>query len=296
MQLIYKEDIDINKWNDCVKRNANGLIYAYTFYLDAVCESYAGIVFGDYEAIFPLPFKKKLVFKYLYHPPFVQQLGLIGNTHVSGAAILQKIQQYFKYGDILLNFDNQYLLGKQPAFTNFIIDLSNTYNITAESFKDAINKNLKVAVKHNLNYEKTTLQNAIDNYKKNDTGRFDLSKYWLAKLDQLTNTLVKNNSIEIRCSKNETGETLAAIILFKDNKRIYNVINTINAEGRKACANYFLFNEVLKEFSGTEFLFDFEGSDIPGVKTFCQKFGAEDQPYFIYHFNKLPWPLKLLRK
>jgi hypothetical protein len=54
--------------------------------------------------------------------------------------------------------------------------------------------------------------------------------------------------------------------------------------------------EILKEFSGRNLLFDFEGSDLPGVKEFYECFGPIDQPYFHYHFNDLPFPLNLVKK
>jgi hypothetical protein len=73
-------------------------------------------------------------------------------------------------------------------------------------------------------------------------------------------------------------------------------MNTTTAEGRKLKANHFLLNEVLKEFSGNKMIFDFEGSDLDGVKEFYQNFGPENQPYFHYHFNELPFPLNLVKK
>ena len=53
---------------------------------------------------------------------------------------------------------------------------------------------------------------------------------------------------------------------------------------------------MIKEFAGKPLLFDFEGSDIQGVKSFYEKFGAVNQPYFHYHHNQLPGILKLLKK
>ncbi len=61
-------------------------------------------------------------------------------------------------------------------------------------------------------------------------------------------------------------------------------------------ANHTLLNEVLKEFSERDLLFDFEGSDLPGVKEFYEYFGPVNQPYFHYHFNYLPFPLNLIKR
>jgi hypothetical protein len=73
-------------------------------------------------------------------------------------------------------------------------------------------------------------------------------------------------------------------------------MNTTTTPGRKLKANHFLINNIIKEFSQTNLLFDFEGSDLAGVKEFYQNFGPVNQPYFHYHFNFLPFPLNLAKK
>jgi hypothetical protein len=53
---------------------------------------------------------------------------------------------------------------------------------------------------------------------------------------------------------------------------------------------------LFKEFTNQEMLFDFEGSDLQGVQKFYEKFGAINQPYFHWHYNLLPKPIKWLKK
>jgi hypothetical protein len=57
-----------------------------------------------------------------------------------------------------------------------------------------------------------------------------------------------------------------------------------------------LYDKILEEFTETPLLFDFEGSDLPGIKSFYEKFGATNQPYFHWHFNQLPFFLKRIKK
>ena len=66
--------------------------------------------------------------------------------------------------------------------------------------------------------------------------------------------------------------------------------------GRKTGANHLLFDNIIREYSGKNLILDFEGSDIGGIKSFYKKFGAVNQPYFTWHFNKLPWPLRLFKQ
>jgi hypothetical protein len=95
---------------------------------------------------------------------------------------------------------------------------------------------------------------------------------------------------------NQQNELLATAVYFIDNKRIYNVMNTTTLKGRKTEANYFLIAQVLREWAGNNLLFDLEGSEIPGVALFYEKFGASLQPYFHWHLNRLPLALRWIKR
>jgi hypothetical protein len=73
-------------------------------------------------------------------------------------------------------------------------------------------------------------------------------------------------------------------------------MNSTTPDGRKKEANHFLLDQVIKEFAGKPLIFDFEGSDVPGIKSFYEKFGAINQPYYSLHFNLLPAPFKWLKR
>ncbi|MEI2711639.1 MAG: hypothetical protein V9E96_21895 [Chitinophagaceae bacterium] len=82
ISIIPSTQIDTTKWNACVANNANGLIYANSFYLNHFCKNWFGLVVNNYELIFPIPTKKKLGIQYAYMPAFTQQLGFIGNLNL----------------------------------------------------------------------------------------------------------------------------------------------------------------------------------------------------------------------
>ena len=88
----------------------------------------------------------------------------------------------------------------------------------------------------------------------------------------------------ISCSV--TNEVVAMILLLKDENRIYNVMSSVTEKGKKLLANYLLYNEVIREFSNQHLLFDFEGSDIPGVSYFYEKVSSQNQLYFFVKYDK----------
>ena len=115
-------------------------------------------------------------------------------------------------------------------------------------------------------------------------------------LGKLLSVLQQEEKVIVRKVVNDKSEILSIAVLLKDNKRFYNIINYTNNEGRQSEANYFLYDNILEEFAEKPMLFDFEGSDLPGVKNFYEKFGAVNEPYFHWHFNQLPFFLKWIKK
>ena len=89
---------------------------------------------------------------------------------------------------------------------------------------------------------------------------------------------------------------LAGALFFKDENRIYNILPSSTEEGRKASAMHYLIDSVIQEFAGTPLIFDFEGSDVPGIKAFYQSFGAVNEPYYHLHYNHLPVPYRWLKR
>ena len=59
IRYLSQAQIDKKKWDECIDRADNGLIYPYSFYLDALSKNWDALVLNDYEAIMPLTWNKK---------------------------------------------------------------------------------------------------------------------------------------------------------------------------------------------------------------------------------------------
>jgi hypothetical protein len=76
INYIKHKDVDTEKWDRCIEQSVNGIIYAFSWYLDIVCDEWDALVDDDYESVFPLVKRKKFGINYIYPPFFTQQLGL----------------------------------------------------------------------------------------------------------------------------------------------------------------------------------------------------------------------------
>jgi hypothetical protein len=298
IQYLTRNEIDDKKWNDRVEGSSNGLIYAFSYYLDALCDNWDAFIIDDYNAIMPLPWSKKAGIKYIYAPPFIQQLGIIGNHEATSyTELLKRIKKKFRYGDIFFNYSQSVQIPVVKKI-NFVLSLNKSYVELASNFTNDLKKNLKAANPQAFFLTTDHPHNqVIKIFKESYRQRMQhVSEFEFEKFSHLCDQLKEKNKLFTRTIKNSKNEVLATALFLIDNRRIYNVMNTTTIEGRKLKANHFLLNEVIKEFSGSNLLFDFEGSDLPGVKEFYQNFGPVNQPYFHWHFNFLPFPLNLLKK
>lgn len=302
LKTLPSNAIDSQKWDNCIAINY-GLIYATKSYLDFMADKWLGIIVNDYEAVFPICLKQKLGIKYTYTPAFIQQLGLLGygSTGISDQLfenLKKEVLSKVKFGDIHFNHQNSFVESFCIPKTNFIIDLKDEYLLIYNRYKNDLKQNLKKAAKENFIYKQDNdVAFAIEIYKKNYRQRmtsvtdtdFENFKNLCLKLQQTNNCIVRK-------VLNQQNEVLAIALLLIDNHRIYNIANSNTTLGRTTEANHFLLDGIIKEFAGSNLIFDFEGSDLPGVKQFYQKFGTVNQPYYHWHFNNLPWFIKLFKK
>lgn len=300
IQIIASHHVNPAKWNLCIEQADAPLIYAKTFYLDHLVDQWHGVVIGDYEYVMPIPWRKKYCIRYSYQVPFVQQLGIFGKTPARVEnQCLTALQRFCKYGDYAFHFLTP---GKNNIFkngivkNNFILELSN-YTEVEKNYSPDLRQNLKKASNYNLIYKTVSYEKAIDMfYALYHHKTPHVHEATFLRFKNLCAFLNKQENVLCREATDSNNETVAMALLLRDGNRLYNMMNSTPEKGRKMSANHFLMDRLMKEFSGKNLVFDFEGSDIPGIKSFYENFGATLQPYTGLHFNKLPFPLNYFRK
>jgi len=143
MKIIFLNNkiIDKAKWDDCIKNAPNGIIYAYSWYLDTVSKNWDALIFEDYSAVFPLTWKNKFGFKYLCQPPFSQQLGLFSRNIITPdtlqAFLKEIINTNYKIIEINLNKYNKFVpVSLNPkANITYELDLIYPYENICKNFQ-----------------------------------------------------------------------------------------------------------------------------------------------------------------
>ncbi len=293
MEIYYRThaQIDKQKWDSCIDDAHNGLLYSYSFYLDAMSKNWSGLIMDNYDAVMPLTSNKKFGISYLHQPFFTQQLGIFGNlsfTEDITDAFVKKAVELFPFAEINLNYANECkkTIAKK---SNCILSLNNSFAEIEKNFKKDLIQNIKKANKNNLIYTATQdIETAITSYKKNYFKKIHIPQKAYYNFSLLCGSLLKKKQLLVRKIISPNGQLLAIAIFLKDKKRIYNIMSTTFNEGRKAEANHFLLYNLIKEFCGQNLILDFEGSEIPSINFFYKKFGAIEQPYPFVKINQLP--------
>jgi hypothetical protein len=302
--ILDNKNIDRTRWDGCVEEATNSLLYAQSFYLDAIAPKWQALIHNDYEWVLPLVSNKKFGIRYLYQPNFTQQLGVFfkKDAIVPWNEIIARIQKNFPFCEVNWNYKTPVHLlpdglHSEPA-TNFILDLSPPYESISANYNNDLKKNLKQSTKFVLEYKKgIDYEESIGLYIKHYGSRMaHVTDHHYDAFKTICHFAAANNRLVCRKATNANNETISVALLLSDNKRLYNLMNTTTNEGRRMHANHFLIDSIIKEYCNHNLLLDFEGSDLVGVKAFYENFGAINQPYFKISYNNLPWPLRLFKK
>ncbi len=303
--ILYLRHEDINKikWDECILHAENSLIYSHSSYLDAMSPGWDALIDENYNWVLPVTKGRKFGISYLYQPHFTQQLGVFfkkGAT-IPWQEIIVLLKKKFSFWEVNWNYCTlpgqlTSSLKNNPA-TNFIIDLSRTYNDIAGNYHNVLKKNLKRSRNSCLKYNTLSdFGKAIEFYKKYYGQRMPHLKDGHYKAFKKICETKSSYQVVCREAVDANNNTVAIALLLGDSRRLYNLMDTTTNEGRKAQANHFLIDSIIKEFAGSKLLLDFEGSDLAGVKAFYETFGAINQPYYRIRYNNLSWPLRLFKK
>lgn len=258
-------------------------------------KNWDALILNDYDAVMPLTWNKKFGIFYLRQPAFTQQLGIFGNmifNEKTSDSFIRKALEIFSFAEINLNYSNEYKNGATKR-SNLILPLNRPFDEIEKDFRnDFVNK----IGNNNLIYQPSDeIEKAVQLYKENYGERVRISPNAYQHWTSLCIFLKSKEQLLLRKVCSADGALLSIALFLKDKNRIYYVMSTTLPAGRKQQANYFLLYQIIKEFAGQDLIFDFEGSEIPSIKSFFLKFGAVDQPYPCVKINNLPFAKKWLK-
>jgi hypothetical protein len=207
-------------------------------------------------------------------------------------AFLDQAFRRFDFAEINLNYANTTISAYKQK-SNFFLYLNKAFQEIENNFQKEIKREVKK--NHLLYLPSEDYRNVLSLFKNLYNQKASLKKEQYGRFLKLCDFLSKENSLIVRKVQDETGQLLSSAIVFSDKKRLYYILAATTDEGRKVKANYSLLYNLIKEYSGQDRIFDFEGSEIPSIQFFFKKFGPLQEKYPFISHNNLPFIAKKLK-
>lgn len=297
---VKRESIDETKWDACISRAPNGLVYGYCTYLDAMADHWDGLVLYDYEAVMPLPWRRKYGISYLYQPPFTAQLGLFGNDVNAQllAAFFRAVPATFKLWEFSLNHGNVFPLEGYELYqrSNFVLSLDADHNTLFNRYRENIRRNIKKA--RGLGCTITTSVDIAEvialsemQPQQSATAADDFRRF-----ASLYTQMQEKGKAKIYGILSAEGQLLSSAVFFFSHNRAYYILVGNHPNGRTLGASHALIDAFIQDHAGSGLLLDFEGSDLRNLAFFYSSFGAAEEQYVAVRHDRLPWYIKLIRR
>lgn len=296
IRYVKHDDIDPDKWDECVDEAPHRLIYAYSFYLDHLAKNWDALILGDYEAVMPLTWNKKFGIYYLYQPPFVAMGGVYGKD-ISPTLMedfIKAIPEKFKLVEINLN--PAHTTRQERLRTNYLLAFNAPYDELRKNYRDNIKRNIKKAVEANCVFKKKIpLQDVIKLAKEQLSTVVKIDDWHWQQFEKLYAYLDIRHQAVSYGVYNSNNELLASCVIFLWFSRAYYILVGNHPNGKTLGASHYLIDRCIEEFSEHFEALDFEGSDIPSLAFFYESFGAKAEIYPALKIDRLPWYVKLFR-
>lgn len=297
--IVYlkRKDIDVQAWDQCIQQAPNGLLYAYSWYLDCVCPHWDALVLGHYEAVMPLPWNAKWGIRYSMQPFFAAQLGVFGAALSSKLVekFLTCIPAQFRYLHLFLNEANNHIAfssGQLRLRHNYLLSLHQPYEQLRAQYREQTKRNIAKADKAGIRlHASLPIDLLIQQNHQQLAPLTRLGPKDFARFERAFRETQIRGKAQCWAVLDSNERLLSGAAFLYSHQRAYYSLAANTAQGKTLGTSHWLIDAFIQEHAGSPLTLDFEGSNIPGLAFFYSSFGAQDHPYPQLILNRLPWPL-----
>lgn len=299
IQYLSHQQIDKTKWDRCIDNASNGLIYAYSFYLDQMAKHWDALVLNDYKAVMPLTWNKKYGICYLYQPFLTAQLGIFG-SQITGemvSSFINSIPRKFQLVEIALNHAN--LDSSQDDLQlrmNYVLDMNHPIEFLQQQYRENIKRNIKKSLQVGCTITKDFAVDKVIELALQQMKGYDKESSENVERFRKLYSFLHTKKMATTYGITLNSEIVASCVFFFSHQRAYYILVGNHPNGKTIGASHALIDAFIQDYAGKDILLDFEGSDIPNLAFFYSSFGAKEEKYPFLQVNKLPFYLKWLKK
>lgn len=290
MKFVTRENIDIQKWDELVKRSANNSVFSLSSYLDAVSENWCVFVDEKYSKGIALPYSVRMGIKMCYTPIFVRYLEWLGAEKIKPEELSKLIQNEFLIGQLSSNVE--FVTHKEGDLIFQEIHSNNSLQLNSQA-KRMLTKFEKSGLKIEQSIdEKIILKRIKEELPKKISSINDHS---LLRLEKLVNSLKKKDMLQSLVVKDHEN-IVGGLFLVRFNNSLLYLKGAFTPESKKEGAMYSAMLSAIELGKKDNLLFDFGGSRVDGVRRFNLNLGGIDRDYYSLEWDNSPLWFKLIKK
>ncbi len=280
LKLVHRTALDPELWNNSIKQYSLHYPYANAWYLDALTNrNWYGLIGGNYDLVMPIPYNRKIFgFKQVYQPFLTQSLDAIGDlSRVNNKEIAELLQKQF----VRVRFNT-----KSVELSSTVAKPRVNQEIRLDQSLDKIRSTYSKSTKQHVRKAMQSTEVAYDtDYKAfmefyvqaEFPTQKPILKIW-KRFERLLEVALANEALDI-ISLYIQGEKVGSAVIMVMPNRVINLIGASSQTGRTNKSNYVKIDSLLEKYAESKNVFDFFGSNLPGVHQFNASFGAYTVSY-----------------
>ena len=301
IEYLSNDEINFVKWDNCINNSHNGNIYAFSWYLDILCEDWEALADADYKSVMPILPAKKMGIPVTYTSYLANQLGVFSTDILSEEkvnAFILKLSETYKAFDVNLNKFNKVSshLFKQTPIETYEFDIIRDYSTISKGYSGENQVMLKLADKNSVSIVNGLLPNDFLDFasRRDVLVSAKLKRNDLLKLRRIIAFVMRHGLGEINAAYGPDNELIAAVFFLKSNRKISVLFSAVSDEGLKLKTMNKIIDRFIYKYSGQNLTLSFENLQVPDKASFCKGFGGKEFLYNNITNPQIPWYSKLL--
>ena len=305
MEIRYLNNSEINfvRWDNCINTAFNGNVFAYTWYLNIICEDWSALVSGDYKYVMPLLHNKFLKKDIITTNILGKKLGIYTNELLTEDIVHEffyAIPSNYAYINICLNKFNKFSnctfdIKSQKIFE---LDLMQSYFSLSQKYSNNFQKDLQIAKSKKISIINGLVPNDLINLslKKNVRSSPTLNRSRINQLRMIIAFSIRYNLGEIFGAYTAENNLCAAALFIKSKNKIYLLFNAEDKNSEISKAMSLLIDRFIETHSEKNLTLNIDNIIVKNYTDFLSGVGASEYKTNTIKKNKLPFIYKLFLK
>lgn len=300
IKLVSRKELNVEKYNDCIQNSIQSNVFGFSWYLDETVERWSVLVLNDYEAVMPIPLRKKFLITYVYIPFWILELGIYSKDVEDENEFLIELFSEFRFVESRLNSKNSFSMFENCQFerTFQYLSLDDSYESIYSNYRRDRRKDLNRAKKNDLVEKWNDDPMQLINLYRDNVGKrvAKIKEIDYIRLHKIMRVCIEKNLGQILSVYNKNNELVASGFFTKYKGKVVILASSTNFKNRKNGANTFLIDRAIYKYQAQYSIFNFGGSSMKNIAQYFYSFGAETERFLLLKNNRLPRVLKLFKR